>query len=219
MTGSGATGNSSNVLLVDHPVVADRLGRLRDRNTPADSFRQTVSEMSALIAYEALRSLTVGNTRIDTPLAEGIEATRVTETVLLVPVLRAGLGMIPAIQDLLPKSDVANIGLRRNEVTLEPELYLNRLPGQLAGRRVVVCDPMLATGGSLAAACSLVKSHGATQVMALCLIASQPGLSRFHASHADVLVACAAIDPELNGSGYIVPGLGDAGDRLFGPPD
>jgi uracil phosphoribosyltransferase len=211
--------DSSNVLLVEHPVVADRLTRLRDRKTPADSFRQTVSELSALIAYEALRGLGVGTTRIDTPIASDIEATRVTETVLLVPVLRAGLGMIPAIQALLPQSDVAHIGLRRNEVTLEPEVYLNRLPAHLAGRRVVVCDPMLATGGSLAGACSLVKAHGATQVMALCLIASRPGLSRFHSSHADVLVACAAIDTELNGNGYIVPGLGDAGDRLFGPPD
>ena len=216
---AGVRPGRAGVLLVEHPVVADRLTSLRDRLTPPTAFRQTVSELSALIAYEALRDLAVGAVRIDTPVAEGVDAVRVTENVLLVPVLRAGLGMIPSIQELLPQSEVAHIGLRRNEETLQPEVYMNRLPADLSGRRVVVCDPMLATGGSLAEACSLVKAHGAGHVMALCLIASAPGLARFHDEHADVLVACAAIDEELNSHGYIVPGLGDAGDRLFGPPD
>lgn len=209
----------SGLLLVEHPVVADRLTHLRDETTPPTSFRKALSELSALIAYEALRDLESGTTTIDTPVLRGVTATQVTESVLLVPILRAGLGMVPSIQDLLPHSDVAHIGLRRNEETLEPEVYLNRLPADLSGRRVIICDPMLATGGSLTEACSLVKAHGAQRLMAICLIASEPGLHRFHASHDDVLVACGALDPELNERGYIVPGLGDAGDRLFGPPD
>ncbi|MHB8457153.1 MAG: uracil phosphoribosyltransferase, partial [Acidimicrobiales bacterium] len=186
--------------------------------TPPSAFRQIVAELSVLIAYEALRDLNVGRVTIDTPVASGIDAIHVTENVLLVPVLRAGLGMIPAIQELLPHSDVAHIGLRRNEETLEPEVYMNRLPSDLTGRRVVICDPMLATGGSLSEACALVKEHHARQVMALCLIASRPGLERFQSQHPDVLVASAALDATLDHRGYILPGLGDAGDRLFGPP-
>lgn len=206
-------------VLVEHPVVADRLARLRDESTPPGAFRRLVAELSSLIAYEVLSDLATETVLVDTPVQKGAKALQVTEDVLLVPVLRAGLGMIPAIQELLPRSDVAHIGLRRNEETLEPEVYMNRLPADLAGRRVVICDPMLATGGSLAQAASLVKAHGAERVTALCLIASRPGLERFHATHGDVRVGCAAIDPELNSVGYIVPGLGDAGDRLFGPPD
>ncbi len=207
------------LLVIDHPVVAARLGRLRDVATPPTAFRQVVSELSALIAYEALRDLSLETTLVDTPVASAVPSERVTENVLLVPVLRAGLGMVPAIQELLPRSEVAHIGLRRNEETLEAQVYLNRLPASLAGRRVVICDPMLATGGSLAQSCSLVKAHGASNVTALCLIASEPGLRRFHDAHPDVLVACAALDPHLDHRGFIVPGLGDAGDRLFGPPD
>jgi uracil phosphoribosyltransferase len=206
-------------LVVDHPVVADLLSRLRDTRTPAPAFRQVVAELSALIAYESLRDLGTGEETIDTPVAAGVRTVRVAETVLLVPVLRAGLGMIPAIQALLPLSEVAHIGLRRDEATLQPEVYLNRLPADLSGRRVVVCDPMLATGGSLAEAVALVKQHGAARVMALCLIASEPGLARFRRDHPEVAVACAAVDPGLDERGYIVPGLGDAGDRLYGPPD
>lgn len=210
---------NANLLVVGHPIVADRLTRLRDATTEPAIFRQAVAELSALIAYEALRGIATSTILIDTPVVARIETTIVSESVLLVPVLRAGLGMIPTIQQLLPTSEVAHVGLRRNETTLQPEVYLNRLPASLAGRQVVVCDPMLATGGSLAEACALVKAHGATSIQAICLIASRPGVARFHRDHPEVPVACAALDPELNDHGYIVPGLGDAGDRLFGPPD
>ncbi|MGH9299853.1 MAG: uracil phosphoribosyltransferase, partial [Acidimicrobiales bacterium] len=152
------------LVVVDHPAVSDRLTRLRDASTESSVFRQLVTELSGLIAYEALRDLGTGPVVVDTPMAAGVELMRVTETVLLVPILRAGLGMIPAIQELLPLSEVAHIGLRRDETTLEPEVYLNRLPASLSGRRVVLCDPMLATGGSLAEACSLIKSHGAERI-------------------------------------------------------
>jgi uracil phosphoribosyltransferase len=208
----------SNVLLVDHPVVVDRVTRMRDASTTGSEFRQLLAEVSVFLAYEALRDLSLTERVIDTPVAAGIKSPAVGETVLLVPVLRAGLGMVPAIQELLPLTRVAHVGLRRDEATHEAELYLNRLPGALANERVVVCDPMLATGGSLATVCSMAADRGAESITALCLIASVPGLEHFHTVHPGIRVVCAAIDPELNANAFIVPGLGDAGDRLFGPP-
>lgn len=207
------------VLLVDHPAVVDRVTRLRDASTPSNIFRQLVSEVSAFVAYEAFRNLSMAEVLIDTPVMPAVRFPRIDETVVLVPILRAGLGMVQSIQELLPLTRVAHVGLRRDEVTHQSEVYLNRLPGDLRGRRVVVCDPMLATGGSLAQVCRLVAERGAADITALCLIASVPGLDHFHSVHPDVEVACAAVDLELDGSAYIVPGLGDAGDRLFGPPD
>jgi uracil phosphoribosyltransferase len=177
-----------------------------------------MSELSGMVAYEALRDLRTVEERIDTPMAQDVACQRVSEMVLLVPILRAGLGMIPAIQEMLPLTEVAHVGLRRDEETLVPAVYLERLPRDLSGRRVIICDPMLATGGSLVKVCDLVKQRGATEVHALCLIASRPGLDHFCSFHPSVRVACVAIDEELNEQGFIVPGLGDAGDRLFGPP-
>ncbi len=207
------------MLIVDHPVVADRLAQLRDVRTADHVFRQLLAELSSLIAYEALRDLEMAPQRFDTPVAADVVFERVAETVLLVPILRAGLGMVQAIQELLPLTQVAHVGLRRNEATHVSEIYLNRLPADLSDRRVIVLDPMLATGGSLAQACSLVIERGATDVTALCIIAAAPGLEHFETVHPGVRVACAAVDPELDSRAYIVPGLGDAGDRLFGPPD
>ncbi len=205
------------VLVVEHPLVRHRLVALRDETTESATFRQLVHEISTFVAYEALQDLGTEQVSVRTPVGVAT-CTKVAETVLLVPVLRAGLGMVPAIQELLPYTEVAHVGLRRDEVTLRSEVYLDRLPRDLTGRRVVVCDPMLATGGSLAQVCDLVVSRGAAKVQALCLIASMPGIERFRQSHPVLPVACAVVDPELNGNGFIVPGLGDAGDRLFGPP-
>jgi uracil phosphoribosyltransferase len=187
--------------------------------TDSPTFRHLVAELSTFVAYEALSDLPTVDRRIDTPVMSNVWTPRVDETVLLVPVLRAGLGMVPAIQAALPASEVAHVGLRRNETTLQADIYLNRLPRDLSGRRVVVCDPMLATGGSLAQVSDMVKQRQASSVTVLCLIASVPGLAFFHARHPDVMVACVALDPDLDERGFIVPGLGDAGDRLFGPPD
>ena len=156
---------------------------------------------------------------IDTPVAKGVTAPRVEENVLVVPVLRAGLGMVQAIQEVVPLTEVAHVGLRRDEETFDSEVYLNRLPKDLTGRLVLVCDPMLATGGSLAQVCQLVPSGGPPNVTALCIIASAPGVAAFATAQPTVRLYCAAVDPALNDVGYIVPGLGDAGDRLFGPPD
>jgi len=206
------------VLVVDHPIVAHRLSVLRAVETDNATFRTIMGELSAFVAYEALRDLRTAEHRIDTPMASDVACQRVNEMVLLVPILRAGLGMIPAIQEVLPLTEVAHVGLRRDEETLLPTVYLERLPRDLSGRRVIICDPMLATGGSLVRVCDLVKERGATEIHALCLIASQAGLDLFCSHHPTVEVACVAVDQDLNEHGFIVPGLGDAGDRLFGPP-
>lgn len=207
------------VRVVDHPVVQHRLGSLRDAATDPAAFRLLVHELSTFIAYEALRDLATERAHVRTPVSPDAPVVRVSETVLVVPVLRAGLGMVPAVQDLLPYSEVAYVGLRRDEVTLRSEVYLDRIPRDVRGRHVVVCDPMLATGGSLVQVCDLLSSRGASRVQVLCLLASVPGVERFRAAHPDVPVTCAAVDPSLDERGFIVPGLGDAGDRLFGPPD
>jgi len=211
--------SDQNVVVVHHPVLLHRLAALRDERTDRDSFRQLVAEISALLAYEALRDLGLVDVIIDTPVQKGAPAQRVGEPVLVVPILRAGLGMVQAIQEMVPSTEVAHVGLRRDETTLRSEIYLNRLPRDVRGRRVMVCDPMVATGGSLAQVCALVQERGAVDVTAVCIIASAAGLAAFGTAQPSVRVYCAAIDPELNEVGYIVPGLGDAGDRLFGPPD
>jgi uracil phosphoribosyltransferase len=203
-------------LVVGHPVVQHRLAELRDGSTAPAAFRHLLHQVSLAVAYEALRDLSTEEGRVRTPVADGAGCRRVAETVLLVPILRAGLGMVPAVQGLLPFTEVAHVGMRRDEETLRPDVYLNLLPPDLSGRRVVVCDPMLATGGSLSTVCDLLRDRGADRVQALCVIASAPGLEQFGRAHPGVTVACAAVDPSLDDRGFIVPGLGDAGDRLFG---
>jgi len=209
----------ADVTVVDHPVLAHRLAVLRDERTDRDHFRSLVADISRYLAYEALRDLGTEDIVINTPVARGVTARRVSEQVLVVPILRAGLGMVQAVQEVLPLAEVAHVGLRRDEETLASDVYLNRLPKDLGGRRVVVCDPMLATGGSLIQVCELVLARGASAVVVLCIIASAPGLANFAAAYPDIPLYCAAVDPVLNDVGYILPGLGDAGDRLFGPPD
>jgi uracil phosphoribosyltransferase len=209
----------NDVRVLDHPVLEHRVATLRDKRTDRDTFRQLVSEISRFMAYEASRDLGTAEIVVDTPVAEGARARKVVENVLVVPILRAGLGMVQAIQEVVPLTEVAHVGLRRDEETLRSEVYLNRLPADLSGRRVIVCDPMLATGGSLVQVCDLVQERGAREIVVLCVIGSVPGIATFQAAHPSVRLYCAAVDPELNSVGFIVPGLGDAGDRLFGPPD
>ncbi len=204
--------------VISHPLVLDRVRILRDLRSDGATFRRALGEVAALLAYEALSDLPTVGAVLDTPVARSVTVPAITEPILLVPVLRAGLGMIPAIQELVPLADVAHVGLRRDERTLESSVYLDRLPDDLAGRIVVLCDPMLATGGTLGTTASMVKEKGATNVRALCVIASAPGLEAFGHAHPEVVVTTAAVDPELDERGYIRPGLGDAGDRLFGDP-
>jgi uracil phosphoribosyltransferase len=216
---SGAGGEPRDLgplIVVDHPVVADRLAQLRDHRTDSLGFRRLTAEISTFVAFEALRDLATRPAAVDTPVAPAAEVRRVAESVLLVPVLRAGLGMAPAVAALVPGAEVAHVGLRRDEATLHSSVYLDALPGDLTGRRVVILDPMLATGGTLLQVCDLVLSRGARTVVCLCVLAAVPGLERFRAAHPDVLVACAGLDAVLDDRGYILPGLGDAGDRLFG---
>ncbi len=203
--------------VVDHPVLTHRLAELRDVATVPDRFRAVLAELSSIVAYEASRELLTRSVEVRTPLAAAV-ATVVDEQVLVVPILRAGLGMVPGIQAIIPNTEVAHVGMRRDEETLDAVVYLDGLPDDLSGRHVMVCDPMLATGGSLIRAVALVSERGATRISVLCVLASAPGVEAFSAAFPQVAVTCAALDPHLDGRGYIVPGLGDAGDRLFGPP-
>ena len=204
--------------VVDHPLIADAIRQLRDERTPNGDFLRLAGEITRYLAYEAFRSVPVVQTTVNTPVMKNAPAVRVEREYLIVPILRAGLGMSPAVQAVLPRHRVCLMGLRRNEETLQPDLYLDGLPDRLDGVSVVICDPMLATGGSLIAAIELLKSRGAADITALVLIASQPGVDLVSAAHPEVRIAAAALDPILNDVGYITPGLGDAGDRLFGPP-
>jgi uracil phosphoribosyltransferase len=206
------------LLVLQHPVVADKVRQLRDVRTSNADFLRLAGEISRFVAYEAFRDTPVAPTTVDTPVVKGAPALRIETEYLIVPILRAGLGMSPAVQEVLPLHRVCLVGLRRNEVTLKPDVYLDGLPESLAGVHVVICDPMLATGGSLDCVLEMLRERGAGEITVLCLIAAQPGVDFVLARHPEITIVAAALDAELNDVGYITPGLGDAGDRLFGPP-
>ena len=202
--------------VVNHPLVEHKLTVLRDRNTPSNIFRELVSELVTLEAYEATRNLDLVDTPIETPVAPMIGKKIAAPKPMVVPVLRAGLGMLDGMTRLLPTAEVGFLGMRRDEATLDIITYANRLPEDLTGRQCFLLDPMLATGGSAAAAISLVKARGAQKVSLVCLIAAPEGIKRVHEVHPEADIFIASLDSHLNDHGYIVPGLGDAGDRLFG---
>lgn len=206
------------LLVLEHPVVADKVRQLRDVRTSNADFLRLAGEISRFVAYEAFRDTPVAATTVDTPVMKGAPALRIDSEYLIVPILRAGLGMSPAVQEVLPLHRVCLVGLRRNEVTLKPDVYLDGLPESLAGVHVVICDPMLATGGSLDCVLEMLRDRGAGEITVLCLIAARPGVDFVLARHPEIKIVAAALDAELNDVGYITPGLGDAGDRLFGPP-
>lgn len=206
------------LLVVEHPIVADKVRQLRDVRTSNADFLRLAGEISRFVAYEAFRHTPVTETTVDTPVMTDAPALRIDTEYLIVPILRAGLGMSPAVQEVLPHHRVCLVGLRRNEVTLQPDVYLDGLPDTLEGVHVVVCDPMLATGGSLDCVLEMLRGRGAGEITVLCLIAARPGVEFVLAKHPDISIVAAALDEELNDVGYIRPGLGDAGDRLFGPP-
>lgn len=205
-------------LIVNHPIVADKVRQLRDLNTSNADFLRLAGEISRFVAYEAFRDMPVTQTTVDTPVVLAAPAVRIEKQFVIVPILRAGLGMTPAVQEVLPRHRVCLVGLRRNEVTLKPDVYLDGLPDELDGAPVVLCDPMLATGGSLVCVLDMLRARGAGEITVLCLIAAQPGIAFVQAHHPDVQIVAAALDAKLTDIGYITPGLGDAGDRLFGPP-
>ena len=202
--------------VIRHPLVQHKLTILRDRSTPKKIFKELVDEIAMLMAYEATGDLTLEPAPVETPL-EQTTGWRVSgKKLTLVPILRAGLGMVEGILRLVPSARVGHIGLYRDHDTLEPVDYYFKVPSDAAERQFFVLDPMLATGGSAAAAVASLKRAGAARIRFLCIVAAPEGVRRLAAAHPDVTVFCAAVDRELNASGYILPGLGDAGDRLFG---
>jgi uracil phosphoribosyltransferase len=204
-----------NAHVVDHPLAAERLALLRDERTPSATFRRALHELSSFVVYEATRSLATEEVSVTTPLAP-TTGRRIAPQPLLVPVLRAGLGMLVSAQELLPDAPVGFIGVRRNEETLLPDAYMSTVPPDLGGAPVLVLDPMLATGGSLVYTCEQIVEHNAGRILVACVLAAPEGLERFAAAGFDAEVHTAAVDERLNDVGFIVPGLGDAGDRLFG---
>lgn len=203
---------------VEHPLIADSLTRIRDVATPNALFRQELERVGTLLLAEATRDLSTRPVRVRTPLTETDGSVLVSQPVV-VPVLRAGLGFVQAAQDLMPNADVGFVGISRDETTFEPKPYVNKLPETLAGRSCFILDPMLATGGSLAHACRLLMERGATgPLTVICVLAAPEGLDFLRTTDLDLRVYTAAIDERLNDSAFIVPGLGDAGDRQFGAP-
>jgi uracil phosphoribosyltransferase len=203
------------VTVVDHPLAAQLLTRLRDETTDRAGFRRAMDDLSGILVYEATRGVVVVDVEVRTPLAT-TTGTRMVQPPLVVPVLRAGLGMLGGVLRYLPETDTGFIGLARNEETYLPESYMSSVPEQLDGRPVLVLDPMLATGGSLEHSCRTLADRGAGPLTAVCVLAAPEGIARIEASGLVTQVVTASIDERLNDSAYIVPGLGDAGDRLFG---
>jgi len=209
------------VVIADHPLITHKLTVLRDKQTPPPTFRLLVDELMTLLAYEATREVRVEPLDIETPVAPTTGVRIAKPKPLIVPILRAGLGMLEGMVKLLPTGEVGFLGMKRNEETLEPETYTERLPDNLAGRQCFVLDPMLATGGSLAAAIEFLFERGAEDVTAICILGTPEGITavRELVGNRKVTLVLGALDDGLNENAYIVPGLGDAGDRLYGTVD
>ncbi len=203
------------VNILTHPLIAHKLTIMRDKNTSVKDFRECAHEVALLIGYEATKDLILSDHEIETPITKTIGKT-IEKQVALIPILRAGLGMVDAMMDLIPAAKIGHIGLYRNEETLEPVEYYCKLPTDIAKRQVLVLDPMLATGGSAVAAINFIKKRNANNIKFCCIIAAPEGIKVLREAHPDVEIFCGALDEKLNEHGYIVPGLGDAGDRLFG---
>jgi uracil phosphoribosyltransferase len=205
-----------NLTIVEHPLVQHKLTLMRDRETSTAGFRRLLREISLLLAYEVTRDLPLTMRSIETPLTDMRSPALEGKKLALVSILRAGNGLLDGVLELIPSARVGYIGLYRDEATLQPVQYYAKLPAELGERVTIVLDPMLATGNSSAAAVKLLKEAGATDIRFLCLLAAPEGVRRMAEAHPDVRIVTAALDVRLNDKGYIVPGLGDAGDRMFG---
>jgi len=203
------------VHVVTHPLVQQKLARVRSIETQSEDFRRLMAEIAMLMAYEITRDQTTRPVEVETPLGMA-EGAVLESDITLIPILRAGLGMADGILRLIPQARVGHIGIYRDETTLEPVVYYNKLPSGVGRTEVILIDPMLATGGSCVVAVDAVKKTGASRIKLLCLVASPEGIERMRKTHPDVMVYTAAIDSHLDERGYIIPGLGDAGDRIFG---
>ncbi len=205
-----------NVFFIDHPLLQHKISRLRDKSTGTNEFRKLVEEIAVLIGYEAFRDLPVKQVEVETPIERCQAPMLAGKKLAVVPILRAGLGMVNGILTLTPSAKVGHIGLYRNHETHEPEEYYCKLPDPIEERTIAVLDPMLATGGSAVAAVDFIKAHGGRYIKFLCVIAAPEGVKRLHEAHPDVQIYCGCLDRCLNEDAYICPGLGDAGDRIFG---
>lgn len=204
-----------NLTVVQHPLIQRDITFLRDRKTPNYQFRQTLSRIAGMMAFQVTKDFFVEEFTVETPL-EKTKGYRLKENIIIVPVLRAGLGMVEGFLDVLPEAQVGHVGLYRNEKTLEPVDYYSKFPKNLSKSLVILIDPMLATGGSATAALTFLKNKGAKNIRIVCLVAAPEGVDVVTQHHPDVQIFCAVVDRELNNKGYILPGLGDAGDRIFG---
>lgn len=204
-----------NLYIVDHPLIKKDLTILRDKNTQPEIFRSALQRISNLLAAEISKNISLEETEIETPLEKTV-GYKLKKQIVLVPVLRAGLGMVNGFLELIPDSKVGHIGLQRNEETLEPIEYYFKTPSELEKSDVILLDPMLATGGSASGAITYLKRKGALTIYFACIVAAPKGVERINSDHPDVKIYSASLDRELNNKGYILPGLGDAGDRTFG---
>ena len=205
-----------NVFVLDHPLIQHKLALIRDENTGSKEFRELVEEVAVLMAYEATRNMPLEETEVKTPVGPAKVKVLSGKKMGIIPILRAGLGMVNGMLKLIPAARVGHIGLYRDPDTLLPVEYYCKLPSDVSERELIILDPMLATGGSAAKAVEILKEKGATNIKLMCLIAAPEGIEAVHEKHPDVEIYTASIDEKLNSHGYIVPGLGDAGDRLFG---
>ncbi|MBE7010823.1 MAG: uracil phosphoribosyltransferase [Ruminococcaceae bacterium] len=206
----------SKITILDHPLIQHKTTILRQKNTTNKDFRESVEEITMLMCYEALRDLPLEDVEIETPITKTVQKQLKGKKLAVVPILRAGLGMVNGLLNLVPAAKVGHIGMYRDEETLQPHEYYCKLPDDIQERLIVVVDPMLATGGSAIDAISQIKSYGGKHIKFLCLIAAPEGIKALSEAHPDVEIYCANVDSCLNENGYIVPGLGDAGDRIFG---
>ena len=204
------------VMILDHPLIRHKVSLIRNKDTGVKEFRELISEIATLEAYEATRELQLEETEVETPICKTKAETLSGKKLALVPILRAGLGMVDGVLTLIPAAKVGHIGLYRDPETLKPVKYYCKLPSDIGERQVFVLDPMLATGGSASDAIDFIKADGAKHIVLMCVIAAPEGIAAVQERHPDVDIYCAALDEKLNDHGYIVPGLGDAGDRIFG---
>ena len=205
-----------NVTIMNHPLIQHKIGIIREKETGTKEFREMVSEIAMLETYESTRDLQLEDINVETPMAKTTAKRLAGKKIAIVPILRAGLGMVPGMQTLIPAAKVGHIGMYRDHETLEPVEYYCKLPADVGERDVFVVDPMLATGGSACDAINQLKKHGCKNIRFLCIIAAPEGLARLVKEHPDVDITVGQLDDHLNEIGYIVPGLGDAGDRIFG---
>ncbi|KRM52525.1 uracil phosphoribosyltransferase [Ligilactobacillus araffinosus DSM 20653] len=202
--------------VLDHPLIQHKLTIIRNKNCGTREFREVVNEIAELMVYEVCRDMPLEDVKVETPVATAVEKRLTGKKVVVVPILRAGLGMVDGVLELLPAAKVGHIGMYRDEETLQPHEYFVKMPDHLDKREMIIVDPMLATGGSAIAAVDALKKRGAKSIRFVCLVAAPEGVKALRDAHPDIDVYAAALDDHLNENGYIVPGLGDAGDRLFG---